>query len=205
MLNAAAFEQLRQHLSKRIELTDEEFQTVCSFAECLTVKKKSRFLTAGEVCHYEAYIVKGCMREFVTDDDGHENVVHIATEDWWVGDMKSFLTGQPASFFIEALEDCELIVFERHQERALLEQLPKMERFFKLLIQNAYIALQTRMVSAMSHSAEKRYLNLVKKNPHLELRVAQHHIASYLGITPEALSRVKRKIIENDKSKGSMA
>lgn len=205
MHQPTALDQFRQHLSKHIALTDEEFAIVCSFAEQITIKKKTRFLLAGEVCHYEAYIVKGCMREYLTDDSGHEHVVHIAVDDWWVGDMMSFLTGNPASYSIDALEDCELIVFERQRESDLLARLPKMERFFKLLIQNAYIALQNRMVSSMSHSAEMRYLMLIKKNPQLELRVAQQYIASYLGITPEALSRIKRKIIENDKSKGSLA
>ena len=198
---AQAFQQFRDHLSKRIDVSDEDFEIICSYATIIQVKKKQLFLAAGEVCKHEAYIVKGLMREYMTDDKGHEHVVQMAFEDWWIADMMSFITGQPANYNIEALEDCELIVFDREKENEFLDRLPKFERFFRILIQNAFVALQKRMISTMSHSAEHRYLLLIKKFPQLELRVAQHHIASYLGITPEALSRIKRKLIEHDKSK----
>lgn len=196
-----AFSQFREHLSKRIAISDEDFEIVCSYATIVHVKKKQLFLAAGDVCKHEAYIVKGVMREFMTDDKGHEHVVQLAFDDWWIADMMSFITGQPANYSIEALEDCEIILFDREKENEFLDRFPQFERFFKILIQNAFVALQQRMISNMSHSAEQRYLNLIKKFPQLELRVAQHHIASYLGITPEALSRIKRKLIEHDKNR----
>ncbi|MFM9004401.1 MAG: Crp/Fnr family transcriptional regulator, partial [Flavobacteriales bacterium] len=109
-------------------------------------------------------------------------------------------TGDSAFFSIEALEDVDLLAIHRDDYEVLLSGYPKFERFFRLLMQNAYVASQKRTMDIMSLSAEKRYLELVKRYPQMELRVAQHHIASFLGITPEALSRIKRGLIEKRKT-----
>ncbi len=186
---------LRAHINKRIAFSDEEFATYLTFLRPRFLKKKEFLVRAGEVCEEQAYIVRGCMRAFLTDEKGDEHVIQFGFDDWYIGDMMSFLTGKPADYSIEAIEDCELLVFSRESMEDLYQQLPKLERYFRIMIQHAFIAMQHRIVSTMSQSAEQRYLGLIQKYPGLELRVAQHHIASYLGITPEALSRIRKKLL----------
>jgi CRP-like cAMP-binding protein len=144
--------------------------------------------------------LSGSLRTFTTDERGHEHIFHLAFEDWWASDLFSFITGDTAFFSIEALEDTEVLAIHRDDYEILLSQYPKFERFFRLLMQNAYVASQKRTMDIMSLSAEKRYLLLTQNHPQLEMRVAQHHIASFLGITPEALSRIKRGLIEKRKT-----
>jgi CRP-like cAMP-binding protein len=194
------FDNLRKHLERRISISNAEFDFITKKINVKTFKKKEVISAAGEVCKYQYYVNKGCFRMYYTDDKAHEHVVQIGFEDWWAGDIMSFVTGQPADYTIEALEECELFLFDRQDMEWLYAQVPNLERSFRILVQNALVASQLRMISNMSKSAEERYLNLVKKYPHMELRVAQHHIASYLGITPEALSRVKKHILEKSKS-----
>ena len=157
-------------------------------------------MRAGDSCEYFYFILSGSLRTYTTDDRGHEHIFHLAFEDWWTSDLFSFITGDPAFFSIDALEDTEVLAIHRDDYEALLSNYPRFERFFRLLMQNAYVASQKRTMDIMSLSAEKRYLQLVQSHPQLELRIAQHHIASFLGITPEALSRIKRGLIEKRKT-----
>jgi CRP-like cAMP-binding protein len=191
---------LKANIQKRIQITDEEWNGFLAVMKPKSLKKREFLLRAGDVCDYNSFILKGCLRTFFTDEKDHEHIFQIGFEDWWASDLTSFVTGDPANYSIEALEECELLVMHRNDYETLLSKYPKFERFFRLLMQNAYVAAQRRTIDSMSRNAEWRYLELVKKYPTLELRVAQHHIASYLGITPEALSRIKRGIIEKSRS-----
>lgn len=193
------FDNFRKHLEKRISVTNAEFTFITKKLSLRTYKKKEMILHAGDVCKHQFYINRGCIRMFHTDEKGHEHVVLFGFDDWWTGDIMSFVTGQPADYSIEALEDTEMIMMDRDDMEWMYAQIPKLERFFRILIQNAFVASQQRMIANMSKSAEERYLMLIKKFPQIELRVTQHHIASYLGITPEALSRTKKNIIEKSK------
>jgi CRP-like cAMP-binding protein len=193
------YENLRKHLERRISLRDDEFEMISKKFIIKKFKKKEIIAKAGEVCQYQGYINFGCTRTFYTDEKGHEHVVQLGFEDWWLGDLMSFITGGPADYTIEALEDSELFMFDRCDMEFLYASVPKLERSFRILIQNALVALQHRMIANMSRSAEQRYTELITKYPQLELRIAQHHIASYLGITPEALSRIKKSIIEKQR------
>lgn len=193
------FENFRKHLEKRISISNAEFAFITKKLIVKTFKKKEMILQAGEVCKHQFYINRGCIRMFHTDEKGHEHVVLFGFEDWWTGDIMSFVTGQPADYSIEALEETEMIMMDRDDMEWMYAQIPKLERFFRILIQNAFVAAQQRMIANMSKTAEERYLMLIKKFPQIELRVTQHHIASYLGITPEALSRTKKNIIEKSK------
>jgi len=191
---------LRANIEKRMPITDEEWAAISAIFKPHHLKKRSYLLKAGEVCEFNSFIVKGCLRTFFTDEKGHEHIFQLGFEDWWASDLTSYVTREPAHYSIEALEDTEVLQMHRDDYDALLDKFPRFERFFRLLIQGAYVAAQRRMVDSMSYSAERRYLELVKKYSFMEMRVAQHHIASYLGITPEALSRIKRGIIEKSRT-----
>lgn len=191
---------LRKNIEKRVPITDEEWNGLLAVMHPRQVKKKEFLLRSGDVCEFNSFILKGCLRTFFVDEKGHDHIFQIGFEDWWTSDLMSYVTGEPAYYNVEALEDSTLLLMHRDDYDKLLVTYPKFERYFRILIQNAYVAAQRRMIDTMSYSAEKRYLTLIKKYPFMEMRVAQHHIASYLGITPEALSRIKRGLIEKSRS-----
>jgi len=183
-----------------VPLSNLEFEAIYQLMVRKVYPRRQILVRAGDSCEYFYFILSGSLRTYTTDDRGHEHIFHLAFEDWWTSDLFSFITGDPAFFSIDALEDTEVLAIHRDDYEALLSNYPRFERFFRLLMQNAYVASQKRTMDIMSLSAEKRYLQLVQSHPQLELRIAQHHIASFLGITPEALSRIKRGLIEKRKT-----
>ncbi len=184
---------LINHLSKHISLTNEEVILLTTSFKHRYLKKKEFLLHQGEVSRQETFVTRGCLRAFYVNDKGEEHIAQFAVEDWWVGDMYSFLTGTPSTLYIEALEDCELLQIDRQGLEDLYIKLPKMERFFRIIIQNAFIASQKRVLSAMSQTAEERYQEFIRKYPNIEQRVPQYQVAAYLGVTPEFLSRIRKK------------
>jgi CRP-like cAMP-binding protein len=191
---------LRAHIKNYIPLSNIEFEAIYQVMKREVFKKRDALVRAGEPCEHFYFVLSGSLRTYTTDERGHEHIFHLAFEDWWASDLFSFITGDCAFFSIEALEDSEVLAIHRDDYEVLLSNYPKFERFFRLLMQNAYVASQKRTMDIMSLSAEKRYLQLIHRYPQMELRVAQHHIASFLGITPEALSRIKRGLIEKRKT-----
>ncbi len=148
----------------------------------------------GEICKTENFIVKGCLRTYSVDQDGAEHIVMFGIEDWWVGDLYSFLMATPAQYYIDALEDTHVLQINKQNLDLLYERVPKFERFFRLIIQNAFIAQQNRINQNLSFTAEQRYLEFVKKYPHFEQRIPQKQVAAYLGMTPVFLSMLRRKL-----------
>jgi CRP-like cAMP-binding protein len=191
---------LRAHIQRYVPVSNIEFEAIYQAMKREVYKKRETLVVAGTPCEYFYFVISGSLRTYTTDDRGHEHIFHLAFEDWWASDLFSFISGDAAFFTIEALEDTEVLAIHRDDYEVLLSNYPKFERFFRLLMQNAYVASQKRTMDIMSLSAEKRYLDLVQRYPQMELRVAQHHIASFLGITPEALSRIKRGLIEKRKT-----
>ncbi len=189
------FELLFQKFDEKIELTNEEKELSRSFFIPKKMRKKQWLLQEGDVCKYVAFVEKGLLRSFTIDDKGHEHITQFAFEGWWIADQVSFLTGEPSEYNIEALEDCELLLLSKLAEDKMLEKIPKLERYFRILLQNSLIATQKRLVSSLSQSAEERYSDLIKACPDtLPQRIPQHMMASYLGITPETLSRIRRQM-----------
>jgi CRP-like cAMP-binding protein len=141
----------------------------------------------------ENFIAKGCLRTYSIDANGFEHIVLFGTEGWWMNDMYSFLTQTPATYYIDALEDTELLQISRADLDLLYERVPKFERFFRIILQNAFIAQQRRIHHSLSDTAEQRYLHFLEKYPQLEQRIPQKQIAAFLGITPEFLSMLRRK------------
>jgi CRP-like cAMP-binding protein len=186
---------LIQHLSRFISLETQEITLLTESFKPKQLKKKDFLLHQGEVSKFETFVSKGCLRAFYINDKGEEHIVQFAVEDWWIGDMYSFLTQTPAMFTIEALEDCKLLQIDKNSLEELYLKLPKMERFFRIIIQNAFVASQKRIISAMSQTADERYLAFIQKYPAIEQRIPQYQVAAYLGITPEFLSRIRKKFV----------
>jgi len=187
-------EQILKNISQHIQLDDRESDYFLSLLQPRTIKRKEYLLRANEVCKYESFITKGCLRTYTIDDTGLEHNVMFAVEDWWTGDLFSFLTQTPGNFIIDALEDTDLLQISKGDLEKLYENVPKFERFFRIILQNAFIAQQQRINQSLSFTAEERYLHFIQKYPRLEQRLPQKQVAAYLGITPEFLSMIRKKI-----------
>lgn len=189
------FELILKNLSRHITLTPEEAGHFTSILKSRTLRRKQYLLQAGDICRHECFVNKGCLRTYHLDDKGQEHIVQFAFEDWWTGDMHSFITGKPSLYHIDALEDCELLLIEKHQWEKMFSDIPKLERFYRLLLQNAFVSMQRRIAENMSLTAEERYANFLQQYARFEQRLPQRQIASYLGITPESLSRIRKKMM----------
>lgn len=188
------FELLSKSIKEKVSITDDKFD----FAKTLFIPKKLRkkqyLLQEGDVCRYTAFVEKGLLRTFSVDEKGNEPILQFSFEGWWIADIYSFLTEEPSIYNIEAIEGCELLLITKPSWDILLEKVPVFERYFRLLIQNSLIATQRRLMSSLSETAEEKYTRLINNFPGCIQRVPQHMIASYLGITPETLSRVRSQM-----------
>lgn len=188
------YDLILKNVARFIQLTPAETDRFTSVLKPRTLRKRQYLVQAGDVFRYECFVNKGSLRTYQIDNNGQERIVMFAFEDWWTGDMYSFLSGQPALYNVDALEDAELLLIEKKQLEQLYIDIPKFDRFFRILLQNAYISMQRRISDNMSLTAEARYLDFIKRYPHFEQRLSLKQIASYLGITPESLSRIRRQM-----------
>jgi CRP-like cAMP-binding protein len=192
----AMVEKLIACILEKVDLRQEDIDIIEHLCIPKKVRKRQYILNAGDVCQYITFVERGMLRSFTVDAEGTEYVVQFAIEGWWISDVGSFVSGTEALCNIEALEDCELLHLTKSGMEDLVKQIPVMERFFRLLMQNNIVALQRRVVAYMSLSAEEKYLKLMEVAPDIMQRASQQHIASYLSITPETLSRVRKKVAE---------
>lgn len=187
-------ELLLRSINEKIHLTPTEETRLKEFFIPKKVRKKQYILNAGDVCQYITFVEKGLLRSFTVDDDGNEHVVQFAVEGWWISDMGSFLSGNEAQYNIEALEDSEILNLTKQAMDEMMDEIPALERYFRLLMQNNIVALQRRAIAYMSLSAEEKYLKLMDVFPDIINRAPQQYVASYLGITPETLSRIRKQV-----------
>ena len=183
-----------KYLHRYVNLTDDEEKLVQASLKKRTYLKGQYILQAGDICRYQTYIVSGSVRTFCLDNKGNEHVVSFGIENWWVGDLDSFSDQTPAEFNIQCLDQTEVIQISYDKLQELYQRVPKMERFFRLIIQRAYASLQKRIVRSYSLSAKDRYLHFCEEYPEMMQRVPQYMIASYLGITKEFLSNIRGQI-----------
>ncbi|MCL7988296.1 Crp/Fnr family transcriptional regulator [Sphingobacterium sp. lm-10] len=188
------FENIIKNVTKWITLTEEEQTLFISFLESKTVPNKTILLREGEICQFEGYIKKGCIRIYYMDEKGAEVILSFAVEDWWVSDIASFHESKPSNFFIEALEDTEMDILTPKTKEELLSAIPKFERVFRMLVQRNLSTVQNRLVNTISKTATERYLDFIKLYPSVPLRVPQYYIASYLGISPEFVSTIRKRL-----------
>jgi CRP-like cAMP-binding protein len=187
------FSAILQNVSKHVTLSEEEIKIFASLLLVKKLRKRQYLLQAGDICRYESFVTKGLLKAYTVDDQGDEHILMFGLEDWWISDLYSFLSESPSTMNIEALEDCELICIEKPALESLYQQIPKFERLMRILFQNAFVAQQQRILAAISQSAEERYASFIKKYPTLEQRIPQTLIASYLGMKPETLSRIRKQ------------
>lgn len=188
------FEQLFKSIAQVVTLTEEESAYCRSRFVPKKLRKRQYLLQEGDACKYTVFVEKGLLRSFVVDEKGSEHILQFAFEGWWMGDLYSFFTGEPSIYHMDALEDSELLMIDGESWDNLLEHVPVMERYFRILVQNNLIATQRRLMGTMSETAEEKYIKLTQNFPEFIQRVPQHMIASYLGMTRETLSRTRSQM-----------
>ncbi|SFF23764.1 Crp/Fnr family transcriptional regulator [Spirosoma endophyticum] len=185
---------LFQHIQEKVSLTGEDRESIKTFFIPKKLRKRQYLLQEGDVCKHLTFIAKGLLRTYNVDDKGEEHMSVIGWEGWWLSDFNSFLTGDPAVFNIDAIEDSELLMISRADYEALPIAVPIMDRYFRILYQNSIVTKERRLMSSITHTAEEKYVQLAESNPKMIERVPQNLIASYLGIAPETLSRIKKNL-----------
>ena len=188
------YELFFQKFNEKVPLTQEEEAYIKQFLTPKKLRKKQYFLQEGDICKSSAFVEKGALRAYVLDDKGDEHITQFALEGWSIGDIPSFLNQVPASLNIDALEDCELVLISRAAHEELLQKMPKYETHMRIMVTNAYIALQKRMTNMISLPLEERYKAFTQMHQNIFQRVPQHMIASFMGLSPETLSRVRSRM-----------
>lgn len=188
------FDPLINYINKFISLSEEEEAILISKINYRKYLKGQYIVQQGDVCKYECFIVKGCTKTFYVDDKGVEHIIMFAIEDWWTSDMGSFITQTPADFNVLCLENTELIQISYEESEELYQLIPKLERFFRLIIERGFVASQKRIIRNFSMTAKERYVIFSQTYPKLNQRIPQYMIASYLGITKEFLSKIKSQL-----------
>jgi CRP-like cAMP-binding protein len=185
---------LFKHIEEKVSLTDADKELIQSFFITKRLRKRQYLLQEGDICRYLAFVASGLIRTYNIDDKGDEHMSVFGWEGWWLSDFNSFLTGEPSVFNIDAIEASELLLISRADYDAITLAVPIMDRYFRILYQNSLVTKERRLMSSITHSAEEKYLQLIQHDPKISERVPQNMIASYLGIAPETLSRIRKNL-----------
>jgi CRP-like cAMP-binding protein len=180
------------YFNKWSELTREDEGVILSAFESLTIRKKKNLLEPGKICTQLYFVTSGSLRSYYIDAKGVEQIYQIRLENSWISDLESFFSHTPSKYYIEALEDTQLLAISHQRMEQLLVEIPNLERYFRILFQKAYVNSLKRLNATMWDSALDRYNELLKEQPEVFQRVPLIYIASYLGITPESLSRIRK-------------
>lgn len=182
------------HFLDTLKFTDAEFELMLSYFKLELIPQKCFYLKAGNISRQKAYINKGCTRTFTVDAKGREHILFFSFEDWWIADFESYYTQEPAKQYIQAMENCELLCISKIDLDNLEKEIPKLKIFFQEKKQKMIFATMNNLREVKSFSPEERYLNLLKKHPHIFQRIPQQYIAAYLDIEPPSLSRLRSRL-----------
>ncbi|MEM9984143.1 MAG: Crp/Fnr family transcriptional regulator [Bacteroidota bacterium] len=189
---------LKEHFLRYVALTPRELEVICSYFQPFQVGKGEYVLRKGEICRFEGFVVQGCFQIFTINPKAKEKILYFAAEDWWVMDVDSFTHETPSELYIQAIEDSTMLSVSKPDKEVLYQELPKVERIFRIMSQKAVASWQRRLVRNHSISAEDRYHHFVTSYPGIAKRVTNKQIASYLGITQEFVSIIrKRRLTRN--------
>ena len=179
---------------KDLNFTKAEIKIIESLFHKINVKKGTILLNAGDLVDVQYYILDGCLRTFHMDSQGKEHTIQFGIKDWWVSDFTALLDSDEAILTIEAIQDSTLYKISKQDMNYLYSKIPKIDSFFRLKLERSFAAFQKRILSYLSQSAAERYLNFIKTYPNIEKSVKNYHIASYLGMTTESLSRIRKEL-----------
>lgn len=186
-------EKFIEHVSKCVSLRQDEQSTILSYFKPIKVNKKENLLEEGQICRFNYFVEKGCLRMFFINEKGTEQIVQFAIENWWMTDYLSFGRQNPSHFYIQTVEDSEILSIDIHAQEKLFDAFPQLERYFRIIFQNAYASSQLRIKYLYEFSKEELYHHFNTNFPEFVQRVPQYMLASFLGLTPEYLSEIRKK------------
>lgn len=186
------YELLKQNIQKNIQISTNELDVICNNFQLKVINKKEFLLTQGSIFKDEGFVVEGCFRIFTIDKNGNENTLYFAVKDWWLMDIDSFMNQSPSDLNIQALENSKVLLINRTDKLSLYKSIPVVEKLFRVMSQKALVAWQRRLIRNHSQTAKERYFYFIKNYPYITSKISNKQIASYLGITHEFLSKIKR-------------
>jgi len=181
-------------MQERVNITEEEFTLAKTYFVSKKIRKRQYLLQERDVCKSLAFVSNGALRCYSTNDKAEEHIIQFALEGWWISDLQSFLTGNPAANNIDAIEDSELLLIEKKSYEILCNTIPRCEQYFRILLEKTNSASLRRISDLIGTLAEDRYLKFIDTYPEIVQRIPQNQIASYLGITPQSLSRIRKEL-----------
>ena len=190
----AMYKNLIDNIQEIVPLNEEDILFIEDAFKPVHLKKKQFLLQKGESSNHMRFVTEGCLKLYSIDDTGKEHILQFGTKGWWINDLYAYLTQKPATFFMQAITDSIVLQVHRDQLNILFDKVHMMDRFFRIKTQNGYVALQERTINSMSQTAEERYFEFVKRYRVMEQQIPQYMIASYLGITPEHLSAIRKNL-----------
>ena len=190
------FDLLYKKISAITPLSEEEFAYFKTLFVVKKLRKRQYFLQEGDVCKYQAFVAKGLLRSYTVDKKGSEHILQFASEGWWMADLSSYLTNETSFLNIDALEDVELLLLTKPSWEQAMKKIAALEHYFRIIIQNHLVATQKRLLQSLAETAEEKYSRFLATYPDCVQRVPQHMIASYVGVSRETLSRIRKQVSE---------
>ncbi len=185
------------YFNSYLRLSEEEITVLYEVFDLKKVKRRQFILQEGDVSKLNTFVVEGCFRMYFVDENGKEHNLQFAVENWWIGDIGSFHSEEPSKLYIEAMENSVILQIKKEDQLKLFVEYPKFNRIFRVFTENALVAYQRRVLQNISSTAEERYLDFVKRYPYFFNRISNVQIASFLGVTPEFLSTIRKKIAKS--------
>lgn len=189
---------LHHSILQKTKISEKEMEILMGLTQKISLQKNEFFVLEGSTAKQLAFVISGILYSYSTNDKGDKHVIQIATQDHWISDPYSFYTQQSAIFNVQVIESCTLLLLSKENLEKAFELIPSMERFFRILVENAYAHVLQRISGIYSESAKERYLKLIQNKPDIIQNVPQHYIASFLGIKPQSLSRIKKSIANKE-------
>ncbi|PJJ10753.1 CRP-like cAMP-binding protein [Flavobacterium sp. 1] len=189
------YELLRKNIEYKIPLTNSEWKTIIEKTEFIKLKKNEFLQIQDSSSKYEGFILKGSFKIYILKEDGAESVLFFAFENDWLSDIESFYHQKPAKYNIKALEDSDILVINKANKTFLYQQVPKLIQFHTLMVERTNIAMQERLLDVLNKTSKQRYADFIKKYPHKSHKINNKNLSSYLGVSHEFLSKIKKKFI----------
>lgn len=189
------FDTLFAQIRQKVVLSDQDMEDLKPFFKFKKLRKRQFLLQEGDVCKQLAFVVKGAVKSYTIDEKGHQHISLIGWEGWWISDFRSFIYSEQAILLIDAIEDTELLLIAKEDYEEMMVKVPVMERYFRILYQNSLATKDRRLISSNTYTAEEKYLQLIESYPQIMQRIPQNLVASYIGVTPETFSRIKKNFL----------